>query len=93
MLVLLAGAAFGDAWGRCRICFCACPRSRFCGPVRESGRGEQKGKGKERKRAGARRRAQLLRWSCSIGYRNFRHRLARQLNGIQGYKIDGIEEK
>lgn len=30
------------------------------------------GEGKEKKRAGARRCAQLLRWSCSISYRNVR---------------------
>ena len=53
---------------------------RFCAPVRESGSGGANEKEPERRRAGA--CARLLRWSCSISYRNFRQRLARELTGI-----------
>ena len=49
---------------------------------RERDKEQKKAKEKERKRGGARRRTQFSLRSCSINYRNFRRRLARELTSV-----------
>ena len=64
-------------------------KERECKRRKKETKRQRKAKGKDkRQRKGggeARRRAQILRWSCSISYRSFHHRLARQLTGMYTY--------